>query len=281
VSQTLQVGPFALPWTVAATILAILAGTALAGLLGRRRGIALDTPTLVIPIAAFVIARLAFVLRFHDSYIQQPLSAIDIRDGGWMPMAGLAAAWVTALAWSWRAPVARVPLAAGTALASAIWAAAAFGAPWLGNSNDQRVPGLTLSTLQGEAVQLDQFVAGRPAVVNLWAGWCPPCLREMPVLQEAQARYPQVRFVFVNQGESLEKVRQHLSRRGWQLERVLLDPGLTLGAQLRQAALPTTLFVDAHGRVEAVRTGELSRATLAERLASLLPPSSTASSHEP
>jgi thiol-disulfide isomerase/thioredoxin len=39
-------------------------------------------------------------------------------------------------------------------------------------------------------------------VINIWATWCPPCRREMPVLQQAQHDYPHVTFLFVNQGET-------------------------------------------------------------------------------
>ncbi|HWS73851.1 MAG TPA: TlpA disulfide reductase family protein, partial [Quisquiliibacterium sp.] len=110
---------------------------------------------------------------------------------------------------------------------------------------------------------------GRPAVVNLWATWCPPCVREMPVLAAAQASKPGIVFVFVNQGEAGERVGQFLAPRGLALENVLLDPGGDLARSVGSRAMPTTLFYDAQGRLRDTHLGALSEATLAARLARL------------
>src|SRR5690606_40886240 len=63
---------------------------------------------------------------------------------------------------------------------------------------------LALTKLEGGEVRLPTFI-GQPTVVNLWATWCPPCRREMPVLRDAQQRYPDIAFIFANQGESAEQ----------------------------------------------------------------------------
>ena len=123
---------------------------------------------------------------------------------------------------------------------------------------------------EGAEVELPRFV-GQPMVVNLWATWCPPCVREMPVLQAAQQQHPDVHFVFINQGESADKVRAWLSVRGMTLLNVLLDRRGQSTAALDAAGLPTTLFYDAQGRLVARRIGELSPATLAEQLARIKP----------
>jgi hypothetical protein len=52
---------------------------------------------------------------------------------------------------------------------------------------------------------------------------------------------------------------------------VLLDPASSLGALLGRSALPTTLFFSGEGTLVAVRTGELSPASLAHHLAQILP----------
>lgn len=51
---------------------------------------------------------------------------------------------------------------------------------------------MTLPTVEGGSASLLDF-AGKPTVLNLWATWCPPCQREMPVLQQAQAEHPELR----------------------------------------------------------------------------------------
>ena len=117
----------------------------------------------------------------------------------------------------------------------------------------------------GGAVRLPEFT-GRPMVVNLWATWCPPCRREMPVLAEAQAQRADVAFVFVNQGEGANEVRDYLRGGAMALRNVVLDPASRVSQSTGARGLPTTLFFDAGGRLVDVHMGELTRAGLAQKL---------------
>ena len=112
------------------------------------------------------------------------------------------------------------------------------------------------------------LAAGQPLVVNLWASWCPPCRREMPVLAAAQQRTSGVRFVFANQGEDAAAVLRYLaaSNKELQLSNVVFDPTAALGRAVGSKALPTTLFYDATGRLVDTHLGELSAASLASKL---------------
>ena len=132
----------------------------------------------------------------------------------------------------------------------------------------QALPALNLTSLEGRPINLAEF-KGKPTVVNLWATWCPPCVREMPVLHQAQVDRPGVNFVFLNQGESTEKVGAWLQARNLPMRNVLMDANRQAAAAFKQRALPTTLFFDAKGRLVSTRIGELSAATLTERLQAL------------
>lgn len=107
---------------------------------------------------------------------------------------------------------------------------------------------------------------GKPLVINIWATWCPPCRREMPVLQQAQSDYPHVTFLFVNQGETPENVSTFLATTGLSLTHVLFDGTGLLAQRVGSMALPTTLFYDANGRLVGSHLGELSRASLRHAL---------------
>jgi thiol-disulfide isomerase/thioredoxin len=48
-------------------------------------------------------------------------------------------------------------------------------------------PALKLRGLDGNVVELPARFAGRPMLINLWATWCGPCVREMPELQRFAA----------------------------------------------------------------------------------------------
>lgn len=78
-------------------------------------------------------------------------------------------------------------------------------------------------------------------------------------------------FVFVNQGEPADAVRAWLQSRKLPMRNVLLDGNRQAGAAFKQRALPTTLFFDAQGRLVGTRIGELSAATLNDRLQGVAP----------
>lgn len=252
----------------AAFLVALVAGW----LVGRRRrvprgaGIGAVLPDMLL--VGLLAARLAFVARWFESYRAQPWSVIDLRDGGFEPWAGVVAALLYG-AWRVRRRVeARVPLAAGLLAGALAWGGLAGGLHLL-TRQPPVLPPVELRAIDGGAITLPELAAGRPAVVNLWATWCPPCVREMPVLAAAQARKPGIVFVFVNQGEAGERVGQFLAPRGLALENVLLDPGGDLARSVGSRAMPTTLFYDAQGRLRDTHLGALSEATLAARLARL------------
>ena len=181
-------------------------------------------------------------------------------------MAGFVAAWLFALVRQFNRPALRKPLLAAVFVATAIWGGGLFA---LSRPDpEQKLPSLTLSSLQGADVSLAQF-EGKPTVVNIWATWCPPCVREMPVLHEAQAANPTVNFVFINQGESAQRVGPWLAARNLSLRNVLLDTQSQTPGVFKQRGLPTTLFFDAKGRLVSTRTGELSAGSLTEKLDSI------------
>ncbi len=123
------------------------------------------------------------------------------------------------------------------------------------------LPDLSFKRLGAGTVRLRQFL-GRPLVINLWASWCPPCRAEMPLLAEAQGRYKEVTFVFVNQGEDEATIHNFLNEKGLPLGWVLLDPESRLSHELRAGGLPTTYFFDAKGNLVAVHPGQLFQAAL-------------------
>ncbi|PAT39496.1 hypothetical protein CK623_09680 [Vandammella animalimorsus] len=212
-------------------------------------------------------ARLGFVLQYHQAYLAHPWSVIDIRDGGWSPWAGLMAAWFYAMLATAQTRQRQRQLIAPMAAASLLWvggqAALLWQAPGLGS-----LPALTAPSLQGPMQSL-QCLQGRPAVVNLWATWCPHCRNEMPLLAQAQAEHPQVQFVFVNQGETAQSITRFLRNHRLPIAPVWLDAKGELARHYGQPGLPLTLFFDANGQLASSRVGALSAASLQQRIQAL------------
>ena len=268
---SLQIGPLALPTGLVLLFLSLCVAYGVAWWLRRYRQLP-DAGPLVsdLLIAGLLAARLAFVLRWHEQYLAAPWSILNIRDGGFLAPAGIAAALAIA-AWRCRRPAMaamRRPLAISVASGALAWGVLSAG---MGLAYDKptALPAVALHGIDGAPTTLGALAGSKPLVVNLWASWCPPCRREMPVLGAAQLQHPEINFVFANQGETPETVRNYFTGQVFSLDNVLLDSGRQLGAILGSGALPTTLFFDAQGVLVEQRMGELSAATLTQRLESL------------
>ncbi|WP_445158550.1 redoxin family protein [Halomonas sp. E14] len=204
-------------------------------------------------------ARLGHVAMHLDAYAAAPLDVLKLWQPGYHGLWGLLAALIWT-AWSLRARLLSMIGAMGLTIgASALWLVLVTLSP-LGGMPLQALPDLTLENLDGEPVNL-QALRGERVVVNLWATWCPPCLREMPLLAEADTREG-VTVVVVNQGETLLQVARYLDEQGLVFRYPLLDPSQSLLMTLEAPGLPTTVLFDASGQAVERHVGELSRAQL-------------------
>lgn len=208
----------------------------------------------------FVAARLGFIALWWEEYAKSPMSMISIGDQGFSWWIGVLAA-LGVIWWRTRASRAlRRPVLVGITAGLLTWFAAG-GVLDLLQRSAPPLPALALATLDEQPVVLNSYT-GRPVVLNLWASWCPPCRREMPVFEQAQVQYPDIAFVMVNQGESAQQARAFLESQGLQLKDVLLDPASQTMQAVASRGLPTTLFFDEHGRLVDTHLGELSMASL-------------------
>jgi len=264
-NDALILGPLALPYALLLLYVVMATSMVVGSRSSRNTGVVVEPVLWKTLIVGLLVARLAFVWEFRAAYMVSPLSMLDIRDGGWNATAGFIGAWLFALSLYRRRPALRKPMQAALLTGSVVWLVGSIVLSFRPDTGPE-MPALGFPSLAGQTVQLADF-KGQPTVVNLWATWCPPCVREMPVLQKAQDDQPGVHFVFLNQGESADRVGAWLQARSLALDNVLLDPTRTAGATFKQSALPMTLFFDANGRWVSTRIGELSPATLAERLA--------------
>ncbi len=139
------------------------------------------------------------------------------------------------------------------------------------------VTAIVFELWDGGATTLDDLVDnGRPLVVNLWATWCTPCLKEIPVLQDAHERGiwvgdDLVRFVGVNVSDSPTRAAQRAEDLGITYLQGR-DPDGVFSASLSTVGLPVTAFVDHRGELAGVHHGPLDAdelmATIDEHLGS-------------
>jgi len=90
----IPLGPLLLPLPLLVVFASVGAAFWIGARLGRRAGVDGEAILWQALLVGGVVARLAFVAQFASVYSSSPLSIVDIRDGGWSPLAGFAAAWL-------------------------------------------------------------------------------------------------------------------------------------------------------------------------------------------
>lgn len=260
-----NLGPIALSAPHAVLLAAALVAWLVGTLLGRRREISIGGALADILLVAMLSARVGFVLLYFEHYRDAPWGVLDIRDGGFSPAAALLGGVACAVWQLWRHPEWRRALSGGLLAGAMVLAAGSLLLERMqGPANELLEASVAL--IDGQTSRLAELAGGRPLVLNLWATWCPPCVREMPVLEDAQARYPDVAFVYANQAEDAATVAQFLASQRLALQHVVLDQGARLAPMVGSRGLPTTLFIDGDGKMVDSHFGPLSRASLASRM---------------
>ena len=109
--------------------------------------------------------------------------------------------------------------------------------------------------LAGAAKTLADY-RGKVVLLNFWASWCPPCLREIPSMERLRIRMAgrPLAIVALDSAEAQEDVDAFLSRMKLGFP-VLLDPDGSNTRRWKVFALPTSFLLDAEGRVRYVLTG--------------------------
>lgn len=114
----------------------------------------------------------------------------------------------------------------------------------------QPAPETGFTNLDGKPASLADF-AGKPAVVNLWATWCQPCLKEMPSLDRLQATLDgRLTVAAVSQDRGgAKRIGEFVAEMGLRKLTIYLDPKSDLGHALGVRGLPTSIVIDKKGLV--------------------------------
>lgn len=132
-------------------------------------------------------------------------------------------------------------------------------APPLRKAVPDTLPGFTLPDRDGKARTLADW-AGRPLIVNYWATWCPPCIREIPLLTRLRQDYKAQSLEVIGIAVDVrDDVLAFAAKR--KLEYPLLigeDDGLAaVTAVGMEPTFPFTLFADSKQRIVTLKVGEL------------------------
>ncbi len=171
-----------------------------------------------------------------------------------------------------------VTVVAIAAAAAGMLAGQSFNRPQLPDGVTAEAMPRLLSTRLPDAAGVEHALAdwsGRILVVNFWATWCPPCVKEIPEFAAVSRHYADAPVQFVGLAiDSADKVQDFARRFDVPYPLLIGDTDtLQLAAEFGNTAraLPFTVIVDLDGRLHDVTLGTLSEAELKRKIEALLP----------
>ena len=124
-------------------------------------------------------------------------------------------------------------------------------------SGNPNADNFMLMNIDGQDVSLSDY-QGRFVLLNFWATWCPPCVKEMPALSELHNelndQHGGLEVVGIHVGPALATVNQFLKDRPVTFD-VLIDSDMSL-ASWDVAGLPTTFLISPTGQIIYKAVGE-------------------------
>jgi len=111
------------------------------------------------------------------------------------------------------------------------------------------IPTAEIKNGDGAAAKLSDL-KGKPLLVNFWATWCVPCIKELPTLDALAARdAAKLQVVLVNEDlEGTRVVAPFLQKHQLKNTKPWLDTANALMTPTKVASLPTTILYDANGK---------------------------------
>lgn len=125
-------------------------------------------------------------------------------------------------------------------------------------------PEFSLSSLQDPATMITAAGFKGPALVNVWATWCPNCRQEHPALMDLAARG--IRIYGIDYKDERDEAISWLERLGNPYQAVVFDEKGALGFDLGVYGAPETFVIDANGVIVHRLVGEVSSRTWEQEL---------------
>lgn len=128
----------------------------------------------------------------------------------------------------------------------------------------------TLGDLDGQIHRLEEY-RGKGVVINFWGTFCPPCVREMPLIQEYYERYKEQNLVVLglNLDEPEVTVKSFVKENG--ITYPILMDDFTVRDQYGVVSYPTTFFIDPKGLIKYKFIGEMNEQQFRYRVLQILP----------
>lgn len=116
------------------------------------------------------------------------------------------------------------------------------------------LPSVMLKDMDGRSVDTAELSnEGKPIIIDFWATWCKPCVRELNAIKEVYPDWQEetgVKFIAVSidEAQNAQKVKPFVSQKGWEYV-VLLDPNSEFKRQMGVSDPPHVFVVDGQGNI--------------------------------
>ncbi|MCH5220756.1 MAG: TlpA family protein disulfide reductase [Muribaculaceae bacterium] len=119
---------------------------------------------------------------------------------------------------------------------------------------EAQLPSVSLKTIDGKTIDTATLSNdGKPFIIDFFATWCKPCIRELKAIQEVYDDWQdetgvKLIAVSIDEAQNINKVKPLVDSNSWDYE-VLLDPNSDFKRALGIQMIPYTLIVDGKGNI--------------------------------
>lgn len=126
-------------------------------------------------------------------------------------------------------------------------------------------PDFELTTLDGDTVKLSDY-KGKKVILNFWASWCPPCVAEMPHMQQfyEDNKENDIEIVAVNLtslDKGMSEIKKFVDENNLSFT-IPLDKDGTIGIQYETFSIPTSYIIDSNGIIIKKIVGPMNEAMM-------------------
>ena len=127
----------------------------------------------------------------------------------------------------------------------------------------EEAPVFTTTNLMGESYNID-FTNSSPTIITFWASWCPPCRKELPILDSVQKENKNVKIFGINIDEDIEDAKNFVNQYKISFTTLKDDDFITIKYGVTK--IPETFFINTEGQIISRVSGTLTK----EKIISLL-----------
>ncbi len=117
-----------------------------------------------------------------------------------------------------------------------------------------KAPDFTAELADGTTVTLSDL-QGKPVILNFWATWCGPCVKEMPAFERLKEEFgDEIGIIAVNCGDDGDTVKDFIDKNGYTFP-VVLDEDYAVSMLYPTNGIPYTVILDGEGTITHLSTG--------------------------